>query len=69
MFDHTQVIVSPLVRFTNKPGTRIEDINSPKGLLQSLGPFITGTYLDEEDVVAADSKASWIEQHGALIRQ
>jgi len=50
------VIVSPLVRLTNKAKVRIEEIGTPEGLLVSLGPFITGTYLDEEDVVSVSSK-------------
>jgi hypothetical protein len=36
------VIVSPLVRLTNKAEAKIEDVGSPEGLLVSLGPFITG---------------------------
>lgn len=50
-----QLIVAPLVRLTNAKGVRIEDVGTPAGLLTSLGAFITGTYLDEEDVVAADA--------------
>eukprot|EP00877_Chromochloris_zofingiensis_P014811 jgi/Chrzof1/9584/Cz04g08120.t1_PPD6[v5.2] len=51
-----QVIVSPLVRLTNKAGAKLEDIGTPAGVLTSLGAFITGTYLDDEDVVSASSK-------------
>jgi hypothetical protein len=47
------VIVAPLVRLTPRKGVAIEDVGDPAGLLTSLGPFITGTYLDEEDVVSA----------------
>ncbi|KIZ01701.1 PsbP domain-containing protein 6 [Monoraphidium neglectum] len=50
-----QVIVSPLVRLTNRKGVRIEEVGPPEGIITSLGPFITGTYLDEEDVVSASS--------------
>ena len=45
------VIVAPLVRFTNKKDAKIEDIGSPEGILGSIGAFITGTYLDQEDVL------------------
>ena len=38
------VIVSPLVRLTNKAKVSIEDIGTPEGLLVSLGPFITGEF-------------------------
>lgn len=50
------MIVAPLVRLTNRKGVAIEDVGDPKGILTSLGPFITGTYLDEEDVVSAASE-------------
>lgn len=49
------VIVSPLVKLTRKKGATIEDIGTPQGLLQSLGSYITGTFLEEEDVVSAAS--------------
>ena len=45
--------MTPLVRLTFKKGARIEEIGDPAGLITSLGPYITGTYLDEEDVVSA----------------
>lgn len=51
-----QVIVSPLVRLTNKPSAKITEIGTPEGVLESLGPFITGTYLDQEDVVSVGRK-------------
>lgn len=47
------IILAPLVRLTNRKGVRIEDIGDPRGIITSLGPFITGTYLDEEDVISA----------------
>eukprot|EP00892_Ulva_mutabilis_P004759 jgi/Ulvmu1/2655/UM014_0109.1 len=51
-----QVLVSPLVRLTNKKDAKIEDIGTPEAFLASVGPFITGTYLDLEDVVDMSSK-------------
>lgn len=44
------VVVSPLVRLTNKKDAKIEDIGKPEDVLASIGPFITGSYLDAEDV-------------------
>ena len=44
------VIVAPLVRLTNKKDAKIEDIGKPADVLSSVGPFITGSYLDAEDV-------------------
>lgn len=37
-----QVIVSPLVRLTNRKNVTIQDVGDPSGILTSLGPFITG---------------------------
>lgn len=51
-----QVLVSPLVKLTNKPNARIQDVGEPNRLLDSVGPFITGTYLDDEDVVSVITK-------------
>ena len=34
--------MAPLVRLTNRKGVKIEDIGAPEGIIQSLGPFITG---------------------------
>jgi len=50
------VIVSPLRKLTNKANARIEEVGTPEGILNSLGSFITGTYLDEEDVVSISQK-------------
>lgn len=61
-----QVIVAPLVRLgINKPGTPIQDINTPSGLLQAIGPYITGTELEEDDVVSAGSKVRPLGRHHA----
>lgn len=46
-----QILLSPLVRLTNASEAKIEDIGPPAGLLNSLGSYITGTNLEEEDVV------------------
>jgi hypothetical protein len=51
-----QVIVSPLVRLTNASDPPLEDVGTPEGLLNSLGSYITGTYLDEEDVRSIEKK-------------
>jgi hypothetical protein len=50
------LIVSPLVKLTRTKGARIEDIGPPEGLLTSLGSYITGTFLDDEDVVGMAAK-------------
>lgn len=51
-----QVQAAPLVKLTNKVNASVTDLGSPRELLDRVGPFITGTQLDEEDVVAVSSK-------------
>lgn len=50
------VLAAPLVRFTNQKNATIEDIGNPEGFLASVGPFITGTYLDLDDVVSMSAE-------------
>ncbi|CAD7697068.1 unnamed protein product [Ostreobium quekettii] len=50
------VLVTPLFRLTSKREAKMEEVGSTKGVLQSIGPYITGTVLDEEDLVSAESK-------------
>lgn len=53
-----QVLVSPLQRLTNQAQAPIEDVGTPEGILGSLGSYITGTYLDEEDVCPSHPMSS-----------
>ncbi|GFP83812.1 psbp domain-containing protein 6 chloroplastic [Phtheirospermum japonicum] len=46
-----QVVASPLIRLTNKPNAKIEDIGSPEKLIASLGPFVTGNTLDPDELL------------------
>ncbi|KAL7092990.1 hypothetical protein ACP275_11G015300 [Erythranthe tilingii] len=46
-----QVVAAPLIRLTNKPNARIEDIGSPEKLIASLGPFVTGNTLDPDELL------------------
>lgn len=50
------VLASPLFKLTNKAEAKMEEVGTPEGVLQSIGSYITGTVLDEEDVVSAASK-------------
>jgi hypothetical protein len=45
-----QVIISPLVRLTNRPGASIESIGSADDIITSLGQFVTGKSLLREAV-------------------
>jgi len=40
---------------TNKKSARIEEVGDPEGFLNAVGPFITGTYLDSDDVLSMTS--------------
>lgn len=51
-----QVIISPLVRLINKSGASLDEIGPPEGLIQSFGAYITGTGLEEDEVLSASSK-------------
>eukprot|EP00884_Botryococcus_braunii_P009120 jgi/Botrbrau1/18209/Bobra.53_1s0068.1 len=46
------LIVSPLRKLTPKANARLDDIGTVDGIIESLGPYITGTFLDAEDVVS-----------------
>ncbi|KAH7277169.1 hypothetical protein KP509_39G037400 [Ceratopteris richardii] len=46
-----QVFASPLVRLTNKPNAKIEEIGTPEKLISSLGQFVTGNSYDPDEVV------------------
>lgn len=46
-----QVFASPMVRLTNKPNAKIEEIGSPEKLISALGPFVTGNSYDPDEVV------------------
>jgi hypothetical protein len=43
-----QVIISPLVRLTNRPGASIESIGSADDIITSLGQFVTGRPFSKE---------------------
>lgn len=54
-----QVFASPMVRLTNKPNAKIEEIGNPEKLISALGPFVTGNSYDPDEVVETH-----IEQRG-----
>lgn len=51
-----QLVVSPLVKLTNRPDMPIQDIGTPESILPRIGGYITGTYMEEEDLVATSTK-------------
>lgn len=51
-----QLLAANLVKLTNKKSATMEDLGTPEALLQRIGPNITGTYLDDDDLVASSSK-------------
>lgn len=46
-----QVVAAPLIRLTNKPNATIEDIGSPEKVIASLGPFVTGSTYDSDELL------------------
>eukprot|EP00873_Tetraselmis_striata_P026458 jgi/Tetstr1/446722/TSEL_034210.t1 len=57
-----QVIISPLVRLINKSNASLSEIGPPEGLINSFGPYITGTYVEDDDVLSSSS----CEKNGRL---
>ena len=51
-----KLVVSPLYRMISKGGATLKDLGPPEQVVERIGPFITGNYLDSvEDVVAMDT--------------
>jgi hypothetical protein len=51
-----KLVVSPLYRLISKGGATLKDLGPPEQVVERIGPFITGNYLDSvEDVVAMDT--------------
>lgn len=50
------LLASPLFKLTPRKVQSISDIGSPEGVIFSIGPYITGTFLDEDDVTSATEK-------------
>ena len=54
-----QVIVSPLNKLRRTPlaaGESIDQVGTMDGIINALGPNITGNTIEEEEVVVAESK-------------
>ena len=44
-----QLVVSPVYRLVSKANATVRDLGTPEGVIESLGAFITGNYLDSSD--------------------
>ncbi|KXZ44862.1 hypothetical protein GPECTOR_61g815 [Gonium pectorale] len=51
-----ELIVAPLQKLTPRKNIKVEDLGTPEQLLQRVGNYITGTYLDEDALVGSSSK-------------
>ncbi|PSC75910.1 psbP domain-containing chloroplastic [Micractinium conductrix] len=51
-----QVIVTELQKLGSKPGASLAQLGTPESVVSRVGNFITGTNLEEEDVVSAEKK-------------
>eukprot|EP00193_Tetraselmis_chui_P010393 CAMPEP_0177770200 /NCGR_PEP_ID=MMETSP0491_2-20121128/10782_1 /TAXON_ID=63592 /ORGANISM="Tetraselmis chuii, Strain PLY429" /LENGTH=276 /DNA_ID=CAMNT_0019287367 /DNA_START=215 /DNA_END=1045 /DNA_ORIENTATION=- len=60
-----QVIISPLVRLINKSDASLAEIGPPEGVINSIGAYITGTTVEEDDVISCSS----VEKGGRLYYQ
>eukprot|EP00890_Picochlorum_soloecismus_P006511 jgi/Picsp_1/6861/NSC_04198-R1_psbp domain-containing protein chloroplastic-like len=48
-----QLVVSPLYRLVSKANASLQDLGSPEQVIESVGAFVTGNYLDSvEDVTS-----------------
>lgn len=50
------LLASPLFKLTPRKVKSITDIGDPQGIIFSIGPYITGTFLDEDDVLSASER-------------
>ncbi|GAB4818803.1 hypothetical protein N2152v2_005849 [Parachlorella kessleri] len=75
-----QLVVSPLFRLVSKAKATVRDVGPPEGVVESVGNFITGNYLSEDDVTSmkieklADGREAYVyevyapyAQHGGHI--
>lgn len=51
-----ELIVSPLQKLTPRKNVKVEDLGTPDQVLQRIGNYITGTYLDDDALVAATTR-------------
>jgi hypothetical protein len=51
-----QVIAGPLDKLTPKANAKLSDIGTPEQLIYSVGPYITGTYIDEDSVNSMEAR-------------
>ena len=52
-----KLVVSPLYRLISKSAATLQDLGPPEQVVERIGPFITGNYLDStDDVVAMDTE-------------
>lgn len=51
------LVVSPLYRLVSKANATMKDLGPPQQVIEQIGPFITGNYLDSvEDVVSMNTE-------------
>lgn len=48
-----QLVVAPLFRLVSKANAQLSDVGPPETVVELVGNFITGNYLDSEDVLSA----------------
>lgn len=48
-----QIQIAPLFKVTSQPNPDIKSLGSPRDLVQSFGPYMTGSTIEDEDVIDA----------------
>ena len=48
------LLVSPLVKLTNKINVSLSDLGTPQQLIARIGAYLTGTFYEEEDLISSD---------------
>ena len=49
------LLVSPLVKLTNKLNPTLASLGSPESLISRIGGYLTGTFFEEEDLISAST--------------
>eukprot|EP00854_Cymbomonas_tetramitiformis_P032330 gene32330-40969_t len=49
-----QVIIAPLVKLTRQKRPSIDEVGPLDGIIASVGPYITGDFVEPEDVIAQE---------------
>ena len=49
----TQIQIAPLFKVTSQPNPDIKSLGAPRDMVPSFGPYMTGSTIEDEDVIDA----------------